>query len=278
MTKLFFAVCFFALALPALASVNASYTYVEPTSSDPGQELIRREAELNAAHTVYKTSDNKSSYALGVSLLDTRLDFDEALLNKVELLKVKLPVSGEHSFNERHSLSWSVVPGMHGEKDSFSDAKFRLEGQAMAVYGSGKVKGLYGAGFGDQFGKLQPYPLFGATWQASQKSNLTVMFPLLKYEYTTEQQHKYNFRIQPVGAQWTWQPEDVNTNDPGNILVKGTLFAVGGEFKLNEQFRAFTTMGLVVNRRFEVVNQNDTSRHASVTLKNAWSFQAGVLF
>ncbi len=272
---------FLSLALTSVsanAAVNASYTYVEPTSSDPGSEVIRREAEFNAAHNVYQTTDSKHTYAVGVSLLDTRLDFDEPQLNKVELLKVKLPVSGQHVLSDRHSVSWNLTPGMHGEKDDFSEAKFRLEGQAMAASGGGNLKALYGLGFSDQLGKLQPYPLIGAAWQASNKSNLTLMFPLIKYEYTTEKQHKYNFRIQPVGAQWTWQPEDVGGNDPGDIVIKGTLLAIGGDFKLSDDLRAFTTVGLIVNRRFEVTNQNDTSRHAGENLKNAWSWQAGVMF
>jgi hypothetical protein len=278
MNKKFLAICFALLSVPAFATVDASYTYVEPTSSDPGQQVIRREAEFNAAHNVYQTSDKKHNYAVGVSLLDTRLDFDEPQLNKVELLKVKLPLSGNHSLNDHHSLSWSLTPGMHGEKDEFSEAKFRLEGQALAVYGAGSLRGLYGAGFSDQLGRLQPFPLFGMMWQASAKSNLTIMFPLLKYEYTTEKQNKYNFRIQTTGAQWTWQPEDINTKDPGNIIIKGILLAVGGDFKINEKLRAFTSVGLIVNRRFEVTNQNDTSRHAGVNLKNAGSMQAGVIF
>lgn len=278
MNKIFVILCFLVLAAPAYASVNASYTYVEPTSSDPGQEVIRREAEFNAVHNVYVTADNKSSYAVGVSLLDTRLDFDEPTLNKVELLKVKLPFSGAHNLNDHHNLSWNLTPGMHGEKDEFSDAQFRLEGQVMAIYGGGSLKAIYGAGVSDQLGKLQPFPLIGMNWQANAKSSVTVMFPLIKYEYTTEKQNKYNFRIQPTGAQWTWQPEDINSKDPGNILIKGTLFAVGGDFKINDSLRGFTSVGLIVNRRFEVTNQNDSSRHAGVNLKNAWSLQAGISF
>ncbi len=266
------------LTSSALAAVNASYTYVEPTSSDPGNELIRREVALDFSQELYQSEDKKKSYSAGLTLLDTRLDFDEPLLGKVELLKVKAPVMGLNTFSEKHSLLWNVTPGMHGEKDNFGRARFRVEGQAAAFYHVGKMRYVYGAGFGDQFGKLRPYPLFGTIWQASEKSQLTLMFPLLKYEYTTESTKKFNFVVQPTGAQWTWKPKGTGVSEPGNVIVKGTLFALGADFPATKSLRATASLGLIVNRRFEVANQKDSSRHAGVNLKNAWVAQAGISF
>lgn len=260
------------------ASVNASYTYVEPTSSDPGNELIRREVALNFSQDLYQSENKTKTYGVGLSLLDTRLDFDESLLGKVELLKVKAPIYGMNTLSEKHSLMWNVTPGMHGEKDNFGRARFRVEGQLAAFYHLDQLKFVYGAGFSDQFGKLRPYPLFGSIWQASKKSQVTVMFPLVKYEYTNEKTQKYNFVIQPTGAQWTWKPKGTGVSDPGNVIVKGTLFALGADFPATKSLRGTASLGLIVNRRFEIANQNDSSRHAGVNLKNAWVAQAGVSF
>lgn len=262
----------------ALADVSASYLYSPQTSSDKGSEILRRDASFNASHQFIKSSDNKHSYGAGIAILDSRFDFDDSRLGKVDLLKIKIPLLGTNLLNDTTIISWNITPGLHGSKDEFSKSKLRFEGQAMAIYPKENLKYAFGLAFNDSFGKVAPFPLIGVIWQASKQHEVMALFPMFKYEYTTHSEKKYNFSVQPDGAQWNWRARQVGNQQPVNVAISGYKFSVGANYKLHDLGRVFVNTGLVVNRKFTVNNENNSSREGHYNLRNAWIFEGGLTF
>jgi len=159
-----------------------------------------------------------------------------------------------------------------------SDAEFRTQGQLTFVLPRNNKQWILGAAYGEQFGKPQLVPVLGVVWELSERSQLSTLFPLLKYEYLADEKTKYNFAIQPVGAQWTWEKGDVGNQEPGNIELSAIQFSGGTQIEFSEKYSGSFALGLFTNRKIKVSRQSDTSINASVDLKNAWMAQAGLEF
>jgi hypothetical protein len=262
----------------ALASVSASYLYAPQASSDPGSEVQRRDASLAITQPFFQSENQKHTYSAGLTILDTEFDFDEPVLGTVDLLKVKVPVTGTEVLGEKTILTWSLVPGLHGSKDDFSKSKLRIEGQALGLYLQNSLKYALGVAVGDSFGKVTAFPLAGLIWQANKQTEITALFPTFKYEYTTESEAKYNFNVMPDGAQWNWESRAVGNEQPVNVTISGWKFTVGANYKVGSDARLFVNSGIVVARKFGVYNEYNSSRKGTYDLKNAWVFEGGLTF
>jgi hypothetical protein len=142
----------------------------------------------------------------------------------------------------------------------------------------GKRQWVVGAGVGEEFGKVRVFPVLGAVWMLSDRSTLTTLFPLLKYEYSAGNRRKYVAEFAPSGAEWTWEPGAIGNAEAGDLILQGLRISGGGEFGISEAATAFANVGVVVARKAKVAQQANPSNNASVDLKPAWFVEFGISF
>jgi hypothetical protein len=262
----------------ASAKVKVEVSRVAPAKSDPGNEITQDDVKIDFSHPFYQSENKMTSLEGGLSLKSTTLKFDAPQIGDVHLMKLEAPVSGTTIRSAQTVFNWTLSPGMHGETNDFSGAEFRVQGQGLFILPRGSKQWLLGLAYGEHFGKPQVVPVVGAIWQLSEKSQLTTLFPLLKYEYTAETKTKYNVSAQPVGAQWTWQKGAVGNTEAGNIELSGIQFSGGASAALTKHFTGFFSLGLVTNRKIKISRQSNASINGSLDLKDAWLAQAGLEF
>ncbi|CBW25375.1 putative exported protein [Halobacteriovorax marinus SJ] len=261
------------------AAADISLDYSVPQEDDKGNEITETNFAAKYTYVLGKSDSEKSTYTLGGDLRYTELKFDEPLLGKLKLLKVKIPVGGTHVLG-KNILKWTLTPGLHGQSDDFlSESEFRPEGNFIFIWPRTNLQWLLGAGFSDTFGETKIFPIFGVVWKLDEKSTLTLMFPQIKYEYLTEAKNKYNFTVAPAGAQWQWKAGQIlNNSEDVDVAISGIRFSVGGDFILNDSKYLYTNIGLVTNRKFEIHRHSNTSISGEQELVNSWFFQVGARF
>ncbi|UXD88714.1 hypothetical protein [Thalassolituus hydrocarboniclasticus] len=264
---------------PALAAGKIAYSHVKTAAADQGNEIDKNDLVVEYSRAIYVSDDKHSSMSLGIAVQDTNLYFDEAQLPDMDLVKIKLPLSGSQVLDSGSIVSWTLTPGLHGEADDLSEAESRLEGQAFYIKPSGNLRWVLGGGFGDQFGETKLFPVLGAIWTASAQTEVTLMFPSLKYKYTTEQKKAYSLSLVPVGSQWTWKAGDLGGNtEAGNVSVSGLKLSAGLDWPLANKQVISAELGRITEREFKITRQSDPSFNGTVELEDAWFAQLGWAF
>lgn len=265
--------------LQVMAAGNISYSTIQTVDAKPGFEINQGNLAAEYSLPVYASEDHRKIISVGAAVQDTNITFDAGGVDDLNLAKLKLPITGNNVLESGKLVSWSIVPGLHGEVDELSDADVRVEGQAMVIIPSDSFKWVLGAGFGEQFGEPQAFPLFGAIWGSSPESQWTVMFPMVKYEHTLSTKSKYRITLAPDGAQWSWAANTLADNtDQADVALSGIKLSGGFDWALSEGNTLSFDAGWVTQREFKVTNHEDTDRNVTIDLDDAWFFQVGWMF
>jgi len=261
------------------AKVKASYTYAPQAEDDPGNEITQKDALLEASGQFYTADDKSSSYGAGVSIRSTTLKFDEPVIGDVDLLKLQVPITGLNKIFGDKLLNWAIAPGFHGEQGSLVGADFRIQGQAAVIFPKeNNRQWIFGAAVGDQFGETMAFPIIGIIWTPSERSKLTAVVPLIRYDYKSTDTTTYNISVQPAGANWTWQKGAIGNTYEGNLILRGYRFTVGTDILIGEKAKLFMNAGIITGREIEIQRADKPSINGTLELKDAWVFELGVEF
>ena len=269
------------ILLPALATLSGcatgtlSYQHSAPAKSDPGNEIVQDDLQFETSIPVHISEDKKTIYSMGTTIKESHLAFDEPVFGDLDLYKVKFPISGTHVLKDCIA-TWTLVPGLHGDTNDPSDADQRVEGNVIIFAPSGSIQWAFGGGFGDDFGEVKAFPILGFIWQASPRSKLTALVPLVKYEYTNAAGNKYNVAVVPEGAEWTWKAGAVGNQYPANIALSGIKTTIGVDFLRGGNSYYFINAGIITNRKVEVSRADDPSVNGSLELQSVWVAQVGL--
>ncbi len=262
----------------AFSAADISYTHAAPLSDDPGNEITQEDVSANYTQAIPGISSKTNIYSAGVSVKYTHLDFDEPQLSSLELLKLEAPLQGTHILNKK-MVTWTLSPGIHGQANHIDESDFRIQGQTSVIFLRENLKWILGVGFGDTFGEVKAFPVLGAIWQINENSVLTLMFPQVKYEYTTESKTTYSFKIEPSGSQWQWQKGQIlNSTVDLDVTVSGIKSTVGVSRKVKEKLIVYSEAGVIANRKFEIFRHDNPSISGEQELENTWVAQLGLKF
>lgn len=270
--------CIFSINVYADPLLNISYRYAEPNQADEGNENIQRDLNIEAKVPFYTSKDMKKSYATGLQIQDTYLSFDDPRMNNFDLLKVAIPLHGQFVLGKNVIVS-SISIGKYGLRDDFDNADNRIQGQGFYLFGESDTKWILGAGFGDQFGQTQFFPVVGAIYGISKRSKLSIIFPQIKYDYISESNVNYNFTIQPVGSQWRLKKDYFfDGSKEADLIISGIQYSIGLNTKLNETLGVYANIGVVKDRKFEVTRIEDPAVKEDESLVDQFILQIGFTY
>lgn len=265
--------------LQVMAAGQISYSAVNTVDAEPGEEINKGDFAAEYSLPVYASEDHRRSVSVGGAIQDTAITFDEAGVDDLDLIKIKFPVTGNNVLESGKIVSWSVVPGLHGEADELSDADFRIEGQAMMIIPTESRQWVVGLGYGESFGEPQIFPMFGTIWSNSPGTQWTLMFPMVQYEHASSEKSKYRITLAPDGAQWSWAANTLADNtDQADISVSGISLSGGFDWALSGSSTIAFDAGWVINREITVTNHEDADRNVTIDLDDALYFKLGWKF
>lgn len=263
----------------SIAEGNISYSSLNTFDAEPGNEIDKQTISAGYSHLVHVSENKRNTLSLGGSLEGTNLTFDDSRLKDTDLLKIKAEGQGLHIFESGKLLSWTLSPGLHGQSGELSDANFRVEGQAMFILPSERRQWIIGAGFGDQFGKPTFFPVIGSIWSPSERSQWTLMFPMVEYQFTESKDMKYKISVVPDGAQWSWKENTISPDtEASDLSLSGIRISAGIEKGVTETGAIAVDLGWVTQRKVEYSQHSDPDLNGSTDLEDAWFVQVGWKF
>ncbi|MFP6846261.1 MAG: DUF6268 family outer membrane beta-barrel protein [Thalassolituus sp.] len=263
----------------SIAEGNISYSTLNTVDAEQGNKIDKQTLSASYSHLVHISENKRNTLSLGGGVEGTDLAFDDSRLRDTDLLKIKVETKGLHIFESGKLLSWTLTPGLHGQSSELSDANFRVEGQAMFILPSERRQWILGAGFGDQFGKPTFFPVIGSIWSPSERSQWTLMFPMVEYQFTESKNMKYKISVVPDGAQWSWKENTIASDtEASDLSLSGIRISTGIERGVTETGAIAFDLGWVTQRKVEYSQHSDPDLNGSTDLEDAWFMQIGWKF
>ncbi|MBN8526690.1 MAG: hypothetical protein J0M02_15260 [Planctomycetes bacterium] len=265
-----------ALAIATIAALGAadyeaSYLYSTPTEQDPGNEIDAHEAAAKGTWKLTGLATDGYELSLGLSGQVNAWTFDERRLEDVELYKLMVPVTLTTMATQRLAVTASLSPGMHSDMKNVSSEDFRLEGMVMGTWiQNPQLRFILGVGYSDDFGSPRPYPIAGASWQATEALKLDLIFPAFAASYVATPAVSLLASVAPSGGQWRWTYAATDGREiEVDAALKGYRGGVGVGWMVVPQGQLKILGGLETGREIELKLAEDPGTSASLDLTDA---------
>ena len=185
-------------------------------------------------------------------------------------------IKSQFMFIERQDDQWTrifqITPSIHSDMESISSDSFSLMGLAVWRYQSTDHSAwTMGFGVNRLFGEYMPIPLISYQYQASQRLQLDVGFPITKAEYSFKPNLTGFVSLAPVGGNWSYESSN---NGKLNISYSSWIASTGIRYQVKKKIWATVELGKSINRS---VNFNDTAdeQEADIADSTAIMFSIG---
>lgn len=185
-------------------------------------------------------------------------------------------IKSQFMFIERQDEQWTrifqITPSIHSDMESISSDSFSLMGLAVWRYQSTDHSAwTMGFGVNRLFGEYMPIPLISYQYQASQRLQLDVGFPITKAEYSFKPNLTGFVSLAPVGGNWSYESSN---NGKLNISYSSWIASTGIRYQVKKKIWATVELGKSINRS---VNFNDTAdeQEADIADSTAIMFSIG---
>ncbi len=256
------------LAGTTLASdrLSTSYTYAAPSDGKFEDEVAQHEFKIGGSMLALDPAEYTLPLWIGGAYQANVWTFDNDQIDDFDLHKLKVSLATAFQATEEIPVKVKLVPGIHSDMEDIDSDDFRLEGSVVGSYQySDVVKFVFGAGFGEEFGDPQAFPIGGVKWRATDELQVDLLFPKPRITYAYSDELQFFAAGEPAGGEWN-VGED---NRQFDVQQRGYRLGVGAEYQVAEGGWLYAMVGAEGGREIsvavdesEVVDEEDLDDNA----------------
>jgi len=252
----------------AMGIKHQSYDYA--SIEDGAQEMAMDYTQVKVPLGKFDVMDQ--ILVPSISLERTAFRFQNTAASEQTLYTLK----SQFMFIEKQDEKWTrilqITPSFHSDTDAMDEEAFSLMGLAIWRFQS-TDKSAWTMGFGANhlFGEYKPIPLLSYQYQASDRLQLDVGFPITKAEYRWQSNWTGFASFAPAGGNWR---VDTQNNDKINVAYSSWLASTGVRYQFKPKIWATLALTQSVGRKFNL-DDSDSSQEVDVDNSGAIMFSIG---
>jgi hypothetical protein len=252
----------------AMGITHQSYDYASLENSSP---------EVAMDYTQVKVPVGKFN-ALGqilvpsISLERTVFKFRNDVAEDQTLYTLKSQLMLIEKQDDKWMRILQVTPSIHSDMDTVDSDAFSLMGLAIWRYQStDRSAWTMGFGFNRLFGEYQPIPLLSYQYQATNRLQLDIGFPITKAEYLWQSNWTGFVSFAPAGGNWRMKTQN---DDKLNVAYSSWLFNTGVRYQFKPKMWATLALTQSIGRKLNL-DDSDSTREVDVADSGAIMLSIG---